>query len=166
MPIRVSDARTKSGTVPRSSAEQIEDRLAERALRRLAGRREKPFAAVLHATVCAVEADEMIDAVAVEEIGVPARPFPQPSVVFRGKRAPVVDRHAPVLPRRAEGVRRRADRHVEAELMLSDPHVGAVAVHHERQIAEHRNAVRITARLLPLRAGEPLQVLLEQHLGR
>ena len=52
--------------------------------------------------------------------------------------------------------------------MRTHPDIGAVAVHHERQIAEQLDALRVRARacLLPLCAGEPLQVLLEQHLVR
>ena len=42
-------------------------------------------------------------------------------------------------------------RGIEAELVLPRPDVGAVAVHHERQIAEQRHAVRVRAGLLPLR---------------
>ena len=55
------------------------------------------------------------------------------------------------------------DRHVEAELVLARPHVGAVAVDHERQIAEQGDAVGLPPRRPPLRAGEPLEVLVEQH---
>ena len=128
------------------------------------GRREEALAAVLRPAVGAVEADEVIDAVAVEEIGAAARALAQPAEVFQRHDVPSIERHAPVLPGRAERVGRRADRHVEAELLLARPHVGAVAVDHERQIAEQRDAVRVLARVLPLRAGEPLQVLMEQHL--
>ena len=49
--------------------------------------------------------------------------------------------------------------------MLACPHVGAVAVHHERQIAENRHAAGACARLVPLCVGKPLQVLVEQHLA-
>src|SRR6185295_15990294 len=50
--------------------------------------------------------------------------------------------------------------------MLARPHVGAVAIDHERQIAEQLDAVRVLARVLPLRAGEPLQILVEHHFVR
>ena len=51
--------------------------------------------------------------------------------------------------------------------MLARPHVGAVAVHHERQIAEELDPVcgRGGARVPPLRIGQPLHVLLKQHFG-
>ncbi len=50
--------------------------------------------------------------------------------------------------------------------MLADPDVGAVGVDHERQVAEQRDAVGVRggAGVLPLAVGDPLQVLLEQHL--
>ena len=45
--------------------------------------------------------------------------------------------------------------------MLARPDVGGIGVDHERQIAEQRDAVRGGRRsgILPLRAREPLQVL-------
>ena len=101
-------------------------------------------AAVLRPAVGAVEADEVIDAVAVEEIGAAPRALAQPAeVLARRCTSQSVDRHAPVLPGRAERVGRRADRRVEPELVLPRPDVGAVAVDHERQIAEQRDAVRV-----------------------
>ena len=108
----------------------------------------------------------MIDAVPVVQVGAAARPLAQPPEAFRRHDVPPIERHAPVLPGRAERVGRDADRHLEAELLLARPDIGAVAIHHERQIAEQRDAVRTPAGLLPLRAGEPLQILLEQHFGR
>ena len=60
-----------------------------------------------------------------------------------GDDVPAIERHPPVLSRRAERVGRRADRRVETELVLPRPHVGAVAVDHERQVAEQRDAVRL-----------------------
>ena len=122
--------------------------------------------AVARPAVGAVEADQMIDAVAVEEVRAAPRPLAQPPEILRGDHVPAVDRHAPVLSGRAEGVGRRAQRQVEPELILPRPHVGAVGVHHERQIAEQLHAVQVAARLLPLRAGQPLQVLMEQDLAR
>src|SRR4030095_1597217 len=50
------------------------------------------------------------------------------------------------------------------ELMLPRPDVRAVAVDHERQIAEQLDAVGPLARALPLRASEPLQVLIKDDL--
>ena len=88
----------------------------------------------------------MIDAVAVEQIGAAPRALAEPAEILRRHDVPVVERHAPVLPGRAERVGRRADRHVEIELMLARPDVGAVAVDHERQIAEQRDAVRVLSR--------------------
>ena len=72
-PVRASDARTKSGTVPRSSAmisapgsrRIVEHPFAERGLRRLVGRDEKRLAAVPRPAVGAIEADQVIDAIAV-----------------------------------------------------------------------------------------------------
>src|SRR6185503_1918481 len=140
--------------------------LAERLLRRLVGRREEPVTALLRFSVGAVEADEVIDAVAVEEIGAAARALAKPPEILLRHHIPLIERHPPVLPGGAEGVRRRADRDIEPELMLARPDVGAVAVDHERQIAEQLDAVRALARALPLRAGDPLQVLVEDDLAR
>ena len=95
-PSRASDARTKSGTVPRSSAmisapalrKMLEQPLAERELRRFVGRREEALAAVLQPAVGAIEADEVIDAVAVEEIGAAPRALAEPAEILRRHRRP------------------------------------------------------------------------------
>ena len=97
-------------------------------------------AAVVRPEVGAVEADEVIDAVAVEEVRVAARAIAQPVEVALGEHVPAIHRQAPVLSGFAEGVGRHADRRIEAELVLPRPHVGAVAAHHERQVAEERDA--------------------------
>ena len=94
----------------------------------------------------------MIDPIAVVEIRAAARALAQPPEVLRGDDVPPVDGHAPVLSRRAEGIRRHAERRVEPELILTRPHVRAVAVDHERQVAEQLDAVRIGPRRLPLRS--------------
>ena len=107
----------------------------------------------------------MIDTVSVEEIRAAPRALVQPAKMLGGDDVPPVERHAPVLARGAEGVGRRANRRVEAELVLPRPDVGAVAVDHEGQIAEERDAVRLTARRVPLCGRLPLQVLIEQHVG-
>src|SRR6185436_9432917 len=126
--------------------------------------REEPVTALLRFSVGAVEADEVIDAVAVEEIGAAARALAKPPEILLRHHIPLIERHPPVLPGGAEGVRRRADRDIEPELMLPRPDVGAVAVDHERQVAEQLDAVGALARALPLRAGNPLQVLVEDDL--
>jgi hypothetical protein len=53
------------------------------------------------------------------------------------------------------------------ELVLPGPYVGAVAIHHEREVAEQRDTVcrGRSPRLPPLRVGQPLQVLVIQHIG-
>src|SRR5439155_19660685 len=48
-------------------------------------------------------------------------------------------------------------------MLLTSPYVGAVAVHHEGQIAVDRHVTGGTSRLLPLQRGQPLQILLKQH---
>ena len=63
------------------AAEQIEHTLAERKLRRLVGRREEAVAAVARPSVGAIEADEVIDAIAVVQIGAAARALAQPAVI-------------------------------------------------------------------------------------
>ena len=106
-------------------------------------------AAVVRPEVGAIEADEMIDAIAVEQIGVAARAVAQPVEVALGQHVPAVDRQAPVLPGLAERIGRHADRRVEAELVLPRPDVGAVAADHERQVAEERDVAGVASRALP-----------------
>ena len=95
-----------------------------------------------------------------------ARAIADPAEIVGRDRVPAVDRHAPVLSSLAERIRWHADRGVEHEERLVGPDVGAVAVDHERQIAEQTDALRVCggARLLPLRVGLPLQVLVEQDV--
>ena len=64
-------------------AEDAEHPLAERDLRRLVGRREERLAAVLRPRVGPIEADEMIDAVAVVEIRAAPRALAQPAEIAR-----------------------------------------------------------------------------------
>src|SRR5436189_284847 len=59
------------------AAKQIHQPLALRELRRLVARREESVAALFHLSVRAVEADEMIDAVAVVQIRAAARALAQ-----------------------------------------------------------------------------------------
>ena len=82
----------------------------------------------------------MIDAIAVVEIGAALGTVLEPEEVVVGHALPVVEGHAPVLAGFAEGVRRRADGDVEMEAALVRPDIGAVGIHHERQIAEERHA--------------------------
>ncbi len=70
---------------------------------------------------------------------------------------PPVGRHPPVLPGLAEGVRRRADRGVEAERLDVGPDIGAVAVHHEGEVAHQGDGLRTRLRVVPLAVGDPLQ---------
>src|SRR5205085_2374002 len=78
----------------------------------------------------------------VVEVRAAARALAQPTEVLRRDHVPSIQRHPPVLSRRAERVGRRADGDVEVELVLPRPDVGAVAVDHERQIAEQRDGAR------------------------
>src|SRR5436190_6722446 len=135
---------------------QAEDPLTERHLCGLIGRREKGFAPVDGAAVGSIEADEVIDPVSVVEIRAAARALSKPAVILAGNHIPAVYGHAPVLARGAECVRRHAQRCVEAELVLTRPHVGAVAIHHEWQVAEELDTARARTRTLPLESGLPL----------
>src|SRR5688572_18846351 len=108
--------------------EDPHDALALGDLRWFVGRREV-CAAVGLAYERAVEADQMIDAKSIVELAAAPRPLPQPGVVPFGKTIPAIDRQPPVLTGLREGVRRRTDRRVETELMLSRPDIGAVAAH-------------------------------------
>src|SRR5204863_7749407 len=147
-------------------AQDSEYPFTERQLLRLVGRREERLTRGTISSVRAKEANDVIDAISIEQISAAASAFPQPPEIVAPHDFPVIERHAPVLPGRAERVGRGADRHVETELMLPRPDIGAVAVHHERQIAEKRDAVRLLTRALPLGRGQPLQVLIMQHLVR
>ena len=152
-----------TGEPPRR--EQPQHALALRDLRRLVGRHEVR-AAVALAHVGAEEADQMIDAIAVVELGARAGRAPQPVVAAGGDHVPAVGREAPVLAGLRKRVRRRADRRVEPELLLPRPDVGAVAADHEGKVAEDADrAARRRARA-PLLVGEPLQVRVEEDLRR
>ena len=73
-----------------------------------------------------------------------------PRIILLADDIPAIHRHAPVLARGTEGVGRHAERDVEMKLLLARPHVCAVAVNHERKIAEQLDAVRAVARNPPL----------------
>ena len=148
------------------AAEDLEQLLAERLLPPFVGPREERIAALLRTSVGAIEADEAVDAVAVEQICTPPRALAQPAIVLAPDHVPPIDRHPPVLTAGAERIRRDAERDVEMKLVLPRPHIGTVAVDHERQIAEQLDAVRAAARLAPLQRRDPLQVLKEQDLAR
>ena len=128
-------------------------------------RRHKRGLAVGATDVGTEEADEVVDAVAVVELGAAPRARRKPLVVARRDLGPAVCRESPVLSRVRKGVWRRADRGVQPELGLAGPDVGAVAAHHEREVAEHPDVARVP-RLPPLVGGEPLQVRMKQDLGR
>src|SRR5512138_948471 len=147
-------------------AEDRDDLLAKRHLSGLRVGHEACRAAVFRPAVRAVETHEIVDAVAVVEIAMAPRAFPQPSEAVLRDGVPSIHRHAPFLAGGAEGIRRRTQLHVEMELMLTGPDVSAVAVHHERQIAVERDAVRASPRVAPLRMRDPLGVLMKQNLTR
>ena len=170
------EARTKSGTVPRSSAmtstpgsrSTFSTRSPSASCFSSSAGVKNGSPAVERPGVRPVETDEMVDAVPVVEIAGSPRPVTQPAEIVGRDRVPSIGRHAPVLTGCAERIRRCAYRHVEVELVLPGPDVGAVAVHHEREIAEQCHTVcrGRGARLSPLRVGQPLQVLVIQHVRR
>ena len=95
------------------------------------------------------------------------RAVAQPVEIALRQHVPPVDRQSPILARLAERVRRNADRCVHAEFILTGPDVRAVAAHHERQVAEQRDAGGLLPRAAPLIARQPLQVLpIENFLGQ
>ena len=100
----------------------------------------------------------MIDAVPVVERRRPPGAIAQPAEVGGADDIPAIRRQSPVLPGLGERVGRRADGSVDVELVLPRPDVGAVAAHHEREVAEHADRTCLAARLLPLLVGKPLQV--------
>src|SRR5262249_48670284 len=130
-------------------AKNADDRLAERQLIRFVGRREVRRAAVAGPAVGAIEADEVIDAVAVEKVGTTPRALAQPREIIAREAAPAVERRPPSLPSRADRVWGRADAHVEMNLLRAGPDVGAVEIDHERETAKQRDAVGGGARVLP-----------------
>ena len=101
--------------------EDGEHLLSERGLLRLVGRREERLAAGARPAVGAIEADEMIDTVAVEQLRTAARAIAQPAELVGAHRVPAVDRHPPVLAAGTEGIRRHADRRVEEEPLADAP---------------------------------------------
>ena len=123
-------------------------------------------AAVALANVGAIEADEVIDAEAVVEIGAAPGALPQPVVVVVAHRVPAVDRQSPVLSGLGECVGRHADRRVDTELMLPGPDVGTVPADHEGKVAEDPDAAALAAGAPPLGVGQPLQILvIEDGVG-
>ena len=163
---RASDSRTKSGTMPRSSAMMraplsrkiVMSRSPCASCDELVSRREV-LAAVGFADEGAVEADQMIDAEAVVELGAATCPLAQPFIPGPLVHLPPVDRQSPVLPGLRERIGRHADRRVDPELVLARPDVGAVAADHEREVAEDADRGTVAPGAEPLIVGEPLQVL-------
>ena len=128
-----------------------------------AGRDELAFviaAGVVGAHAGAKEADQVVDAEAVVELAAVAGAAAQPREVVAGHHGPVVRRQAPVLAVLVELVGGAADRHVEAKLLALGPHVGAVAVDHEGQVAHDLDTVlaQDLARVGPLGVRQPLRV--------
>ena len=103
----------------------------------------KAASPVALADVGAEEPDQVIDAVAVVELGAAPRARREPAESAGGDRLPAVGGKAPVLAGLGERVGRRADRRVEAEVVLPRPDVGAVAADHEREVAEHADVAGI-----------------------
>src|SRR5215813_1260993 len=110
----------------------------------------------------------MIDSVAVVEGGASTRAVPQPPEILACDGVPPIRGHAPVLAGCAEGVRWDANRRVHVEVGLMRPHVSAVTINHERQVAEQLDAGFAcgSAGAAPLFIGYPLKVLTEQDLIR
>src|SRR5436190_22990072 len=90
-------------------AEDLQHAFAEHDLLAFVSRREKRTASIARPAVRPVEADQAIDAVAVEEIRASARSLAKPPEVFPCDHIPAIRRHAPVLPVGAERVGRRAE---------------------------------------------------------
>src|SRR5205085_1461036 len=67
------------------------------------------------------------------------------------------------LARLRKCVRRRAHGGVDSKVLLARPHVGAVAAHHERKIAEYAHVDRF-ARARPLIRREPLKIGIKENL--
>src|SRR6185503_20876803 len=97
-------------------AEQLENRFALPGLRGLLKRVEERLAR-RRLAVRAVQADEMIDPVAVIERGHPARALADPGEAALSDAVPAIRRQAPVLARRTECVRRNTERNLEHELI-------------------------------------------------
>ncbi len=130
------------------------------------GGHEEGRVAVGGTPVRAIEADEVIDPEGVEHRGHPAPARPEPPEVVGAHRVPQVDGQAPILACLGERVGRRADAGLSREEGLVRPHVGAVGAHHERQIADQRDAVEVATGLLPLALRDPLRPAdLEDRLG-
>ncbi len=107
----------------------------------------------------------MVDAIAVVQVAAAPRALAKPAEIVVRDHVPPIDRHAPVLTGVAEGVRRHAEGDVEMKLILAGPDIRAVAVDHERQVAEERDAARRRAGRHPLRVRDPLDVLAGGHLA-
>src|SRR4029450_5445906 len=128
------DAEVFGDDVAPGRAKDGERVLAKGVLLRLVGGPEEGPASAARAAVRAVEADEVIDAVAVVQVGAPTRPRAEPGEPVGRGGGPVVEGHPPVLTGCAESVRRYTNRNVEPEVLLQRPHVGAVRIDHERQV--------------------------------
>src|SRR5438128_4909614 len=90
-------------------AEDGQHPLTEPYLILLVSRHELRLAAVERTEVRPIETNQMIDAVAVVDVGVAVSAIAQPIEVALGQHVPPVDRKAPVLTRLAERIRRDAD---------------------------------------------------------
>ena len=101
---------------------------------------EEAARAVLFPDERAIEADQVIDAKPVEQLGAAPRPLPEPFVAAGLVHVPAIHGQPPVLAGLRERVRGNADRRVDAELVLAGPDVGAVAAHHEGEVAEDHDA--------------------------
>ena len=125
----------------------------------------EPARPVLRNHIGAIEPDDVIDTKAVEEGRSPTRPMGEPFHMSAPRAVPAVCRHAPVLARFAEGIRRRAHRGIQSELVLVDPDIGAVGSHHEREVAEDGESAGRSPRLLPLFLRNPLHVLVMENVA-
>src|SRR5262249_10851422 len=96
----------------------VQQPLAERDLIGFLGRREERRPAVAWTAVGAVETHEMIDAVAVIQIGAAPRSLAEPAKVVGRDHIPTVHGHAPVLTALAERIGRHSGGYVEKELIL------------------------------------------------
>jgi len=107
----------------------------------------------------------VIDAKCIEEVCAPAGTLLQPLEALASNDVPSIERHTPVLSVAAEGVGRRAYRNVQLELVRSRPDIGAVAIDHERQVADRLHGRCLGSSRPPLSVGDPLKVVKEQDFA-
>ena len=114
----------------------------------------------------AKEADDVIDAEAIEQLRGVRRARAKPAEVVLIHRRPQVRGEAPALAVGGEVVGRRAERDVGLELIAVSPHVGALASDDERHVAHERDAseLQLGASGAPLLVREPLEVHLLEDL--